>query len=197
MRGYYRDFFWHSVSNMTRSVLAALAATAFLAFSPLLFADTDEPPLHVATHGADVGDCLDEASPCRSIDYALRRVGKNGRILIAAGDYALETPENVFYLVSGAIDVKAEIGTTLVGVPHEFANELGARGIRVIADSKSLDRDVAEILVSTRDSVESSMAATDCVGGFAGTFPCSNISPDSIPGPKPDSMVLRIIRLLP
>jgi hypothetical protein len=75
MRGYYRDFFWHSVSKMTRSLLTALAATAFLAFSPLLFADTDEPPLHVATHGADVGDCLDEASPCRSIDYTLRRVG--------------------------------------------------------------------------------------------------------------------------
>jgi len=160
---------------MTRSVLAALAATAFLAFSPLLFADTDEPPLHVATHGADVGDCLDEATPCRSIDYALRRVGKNGRILIEAGDYTLETPEDIFYLVSGAIDVKAEIGTTLVGVPHEFANELGARGIRVIADSKSLDRDVAEILVSTRDSVESNMAATECVGGIADTFPCSNI----------------------
>jgi hypothetical protein len=75
MRGHYRDFFWHSVSKMTRSLLTALAATAFLAFSPLLFADTDEPPLHVATHGADVGDCLGEASPCRSIDNALRRVG--------------------------------------------------------------------------------------------------------------------------
>ncbi len=175
MNGYYRGFSWQPVSNMIRIPLAALAATAALTFSSAVLADTDEPPLHVSSQGTDAGDCLDAASPCQTIDYALRRVGKNGQILIEAGRYTLDTPENIFYLVSGAIDVKAEVGTTLVGVPQEFANDLSARGIRVIVDSKSLGRDVAEKLVSTRESLNTSTTATTCAGGFAGTFPCSNM----------------------
>ena len=175
MNGYYRDFFRLSVRKMSRSTLAALAVTAILTFSPVLYADTDGPPLHVAASGVDQGNCIDAASPCRSIDYALQRVGKNGRIRIATGDYTLATPENIFYLVSGAIDVQAESGTTLVGVPHEFANDLGKKGIRVIADTKSLDRDTATNLVNTRDNLKSNSAATACAGGFAGAFACSNV----------------------
>ena len=175
MNGYYRGIFWHLVSRMSRFLPVAAAAIAVLTFSPALFADTDEPALHVSMQGIDAGNCLDATSPCQTIDYALRRVGKNGRILIEAGDYALETPENIFYLVSAAIDVEAELGTTLVGVPQEFANDLSTKGIRVIADSKSLGRDVAEKLVGTRASLESSMAATACVGGFADIYSCSNV----------------------
>jgi choice-of-anchor B domain-containing protein len=175
MNSYYRAFCWYPALIMSRSILAAVAATAILTFSSALLADTDGPPLFVSTQGADAGDCLDAASPCRSIDYALRRVGKNGRIVIEAGDYALETPENIFYLVSGAIDVRAEAGTTLIGVPQEFAGDLSAQGIRAIVDSKSLGRDDSQKLVDTRASLQASMAATACAGGFAEIYPCSNV----------------------
>ena len=155
--------------------LSALAATLLLALISSALADSDEPPLFVATNGADVGSCQDSRAPCRSIDYALKRVGKNGQIRIAAGDYALDSPENVFYLLSGAIDVRAEPGTTLVGVPHEFAGELGARGLRVIADTKGLSRQTEQALIGAFESLKVSTSATACVGGFAGAFPCDKV----------------------
>ena len=175
MSGYYRGFFRPAVFSMTLRFLSALAAIFAFAFSPTLLADSDTPPLYVGTNGIDAGNCQDSAAPCRSIDYALKRVGKNGQIRIATGDYALEAPENVFYLVSGAIDVRAEAGATLVGVPHEFAGDLGARGFRVIADTKGLNRETAQKLVDTRISLQSSSSATACVGGFAGAFPCDKV----------------------
>ena len=60
--------------------------------------------------GSDAGSCLEATSPCQTIDFALQRVGKNGRIRIAAGEYTLSDPGDVFYLVSGAIDVLADAG---------------------------------------------------------------------------------------
>jgi choice-of-anchor B domain-containing protein len=155
--------------------LSVVAVVLLLGLISAAFADSDEPPLFVATNGVDAGSCQDSAAPCRSIDYALRRVGKNGQIRIAAGDYALDSPENVFYLVSGAIDVRAEPGSTLVGVPHQFAGDLDARGLRVIADTKGLGRETEQMLVGAFESLKVSTSATACVGGFAGVFPCDKV----------------------
>jgi len=172
---YYRGFFKPVDFLMAFRFLSALAATLLLGLVSPALADSDEPPLFVATNGVDAGSCQDSTAPCRSIDYALQRVGKNGQIRIAAGDYALDSPENVFYLVSGAIDVQAEPGTTLVGVPHEFAGDLGSRGLRVIADTKGLGREAEQALVSAFESLKVSTSATACVGGFAGIFPCDKV----------------------
>jgi len=160
---------------MRRHVLPAFLGLILLSCSAPGLADTEEPPLYVATSGADSGSCLDVSAPCRTLDFALQRVGKNGRIRVAAGDYTLRNPGDVFYLISGAIDVRAEKGATLIGVPHEFAEELDARGFRVISDAKGLDRDTANKLAGTRATVMSNTAATNCVGGMAGVFPCSNV----------------------
>jgi choice-of-anchor B domain-containing protein len=138
-------------------------------------ADSDEPPLHVANSGVDTGNCLEPTAPCRSIEYALRRVGKNGKIRIAAGSYTLGAPENVFYLVSGAIDVRAEDGATIVGVPHEFAADLRARGLRVIADAKGIDREAAAALAGTLEGLKSNSFSTPCVSGFADIYPCERV----------------------
>jgi choice-of-anchor B domain-containing protein len=153
--------------------LLAVAGALLLGFAAV--ADTLDPPLYVAPTGTDAGDCLDASKPCRSIDFALRRVGKNGQIRVAAGSYALASPENVFYLVSNAIDVRADVGATLVGVPQEFAGELGARGFRVIADSKGLNRQTARKLGTTKQALQAGSAATACAGGFAGSFPCDRV----------------------
>jgi choice-of-anchor B domain-containing protein len=160
---------------MTRHFLPAAGALLVFVFGSVAFADTDEPPLFVAPAGSDAGNCLDAMSPCRTLDFALQRVGKNGRIRVAAGDYTLSNPGDVFYLVSGAIDVQAEKGATIIGVPHEFADDLSTRGFRVIADAKSLDRVVSNKLAGTRSMLSTSTVATACVGGFAAGFPCSNV----------------------
>lgn len=158
---------------MWRIITTAVSAALFLGLSGTASADVEEPPLRVAPAGADSGDCLD--NPCRSLGFALRRVGKNGRIIVAAGDYALRDPGDVFYLVSGAIDVQAEPGAVIVGVPHQFAGDLAARGFRTITDSKGLDHDTAAKLANTRSTLQSNTQATTCSGGFAGVFPCDNV----------------------
>ncbi len=172
-----------------RLAVALLAIAALAPYSPAL-ADGDEPPLFVTTDGVDNGSCQDAAAPCRTIDYALTRVGKHGQIRVAEGTFELANAKDVVYLLSGAIDVRggfqttnnfaATTGseTTLVGVPVEYANELLGRGFRVIVDSKSLSREnTAQLksLVTSQASVAANTAATTCVGGFAAAFPCNNV----------------------
>ena len=167
--------FWLSGPGMIKSVLTAWAVLALVVLGEVARADTPEPPLYIAPDGIDTGDCLDAALPCRSIDFALQRVGKNGVIRVAAGDYVLQNPGDVFYLVSNAIDVRAERGAKLIGVPQEFAGELGDRGFRVIVDSKSLDQGTSKQLGDTRRFLSAGAFATACVGGMADSFPCDDV----------------------
>ena len=176
MKGYYRRNFRPAVLQMIRTILPSIAAVLALAFGTSVRADTDEPPLYVGPTGFDSGNCLDPLSPCQSLDFALQRVGKNGRIRVAAGNYTLSNPGDVFYLVSGAIDVRADDGASLIGVPHAFADDLAARGFRVIADSKGLGRETADKLEGTRTAVSTNAFATACVGGTAAGFPCTNVN---------------------
>jgi choice-of-anchor B domain-containing protein len=173
--GYYRDIVRHAVLTMISRSTYLLASAALVLAATTSLADTEEPPLYVAPAGLDAGSCLEADAPCRSLDYALQRVGKNGRIRIAPGDYTLRTPANVFYLLSDAIDIEAEPGATLIGVPADFANDLGARGFRVIADSKGLDRQLAAELTATRTLLQANQQASACTDGFADGFPCSNV----------------------
>ncbi len=188
--GYYRDFSAPAVPIMSRILLSALLATLSVGYTGIAIADGDEAPLYVAASGSDLGDCQDAASPCRTIGYALQRVGKNGQIRVAGGSYQLADVEDVVYLTSGAIDVRGGYSVvdrfatrsgakvTLTGVPQEYASELSRRGFSVIVDTKGMTREFArkaERLVSTQQSLQSNAAATACVAGLAGAFPCNNI----------------------
>jgi len=156
---------------MSRLFLPTIAVLSLLGIGTSL-ADTLDPPLYVAPGGAESGTCMEETEPC-TIDYALQRIGKNGQLRIAPGNYSLAKPEDIFYLVSNAIDVRADNGATLVGAPHEFAADLGDRGFRVISDTKGLDTHAR--LVQTRQSLQAGNFATTCSGGFAGSFPCDSV----------------------
>jgi len=190
MNSYYRVFSRHSVSCMFRRHISAFVAIGTLMIGATAAADEAEPPLFVAESGFDTGSCRDAASPCRTIDYALKRVGKNGQIRVAAGSYELARMEDVVYLLSGAIDVRGGFReadafavrtggeTTLVGVPVEYAEELGNRGFRVIVDSKGISHEAASktrALLQTQASLMSNTAATPCVAGSAGVFPCDSV----------------------
>ncbi len=175
---------------MTRCNSAAVVLVAASLFHYPAFADDDAPPLYVATDGEDIGSCQSAAAPCRTIDYALERVGKNGRIRVAGGSYELAASENVVYMLSGAIDVRggfrkvddefasAGATTTLVGAPVAYADELARRGFRVIADSKSISEASVtkmQALVEAQASLQSNTTATPCVNGAAGAFACNNV----------------------
>ena len=162
-----------------RKLLIPCVILALTSLSSGVFADDPEPPLYVSQSGSDNGNCDSVLSPCRSIDYALTRVGKNGQILVDSGTYELAVIENVVHLLSGAIDVRgtrdAGERTTLVGIPYQFADALDAKGFDVIVDSKGLATDAGEKLVAMQKGVQSNTAATVCSGGFAGIFPCNNV----------------------
>ncbi|NQV86757.1 MAG: choice-of-anchor B family protein, partial [Woeseiaceae bacterium] len=161
---------------MKRFVLPAFFTLVAVSFTDAAFADRDESPLFVAVTGYDTGTCQAPAAPCRTLAYALRRVGKNGQIRVGAGSYEVSDVADVIYLLSGSIDVRgsdaAGPGPTLIGVPQEFSAELTARGFHVIADSKS----AYQSAVDTQLTIQSNAAATACVGGFAGSFPCNNVN---------------------
>ncbi len=191
MNVYYRDFGINSALEMIRLLFPLLFITVGIAFSNTAAADDDQLPLFVTTSGVDSGGCQDAASPCRTIGYALRQVGKNGQIRVAGGSYELADVEDVVYLVSNAIDVRGgfreadnltvrtHAETTLIGAPVEFADELLRRGFRVIADSKGINRETASkaaALVRTQTSLKSNTKATSCSGGTAGAFPCNNVN---------------------
>ncbi len=190
MNGYYRDLFLNSVPRMVRPFLRLIAVVGALSIGGVTAADDDQLPLFVTPSGVDSGSCQDAASPCRTIDYALMRVGKNGQIRVAEGSYELAKVEDVIYLLSGAIDVRGGFRetdnlavrtgakTTLIGAPVEYSEELAARGFRVIADSKGIGSDTlskTRALIETQTSLKSNAAATSCVGGSAGAFPCNNV----------------------
>ncbi len=174
--GYYRHNFRAPDPLMLRALLSAIAGVCLLMLTGPVFADTEEPPLLVAPDGVDAGSC--QSTPCASLSFALQRVGKNGRIDVAAGSYALDRAEDVVYLLSNAIDVRAADGASLIGVPVEFAGALEARGFHAVVDSKGLSHDrksANAAIVAKQQGVSTAVTAVNCVAGSAGAFPCSNV----------------------
>jgi len=164
-----------------------------LAVPAPVFAHSDAgPPLYVAETGHDRGNCTDAGAPCRTLSYALGRVGKGGEIRVAGGRYSLAAAGDLFHVVSGIVTVRGgfsgddafaapDVATsTLVGVPPEYRALFTSRGFHVLADSKSLaddDADASETrrLMKLHESLEKSLAGAPCTGGQSGGLACSNI----------------------
>ncbi|MDX1509086.1 MAG: choice-of-anchor B family protein, partial [Woeseiaceae bacterium] len=163
--------------------LAGLAGTA-LGHSEL------EKPLYVAEYGVDQGRCHDPAKPCRTISYALQRVGKGGQVRVATGSYEIDDVRDLFHMVSAVVNVRGGYdarngfqqptarASTLVGVPREYRAMLASRGFHVIADRKTIDRDViveTERLLALQSKLQSNtLSAAPCVGGTSGGLACEN-----------------------
>ena len=162
----------------------ALLVTLLAAGAAHSHSGTGEP-LFVAANGEDRGQCVDPASPCQSIGYALSRVGKGGEIRVATGRYEISDVEDVFHLVSGIVAVsggydrsferQAMSPTTLVGIPPEYRSLLAARGFQVLADRKSIPvTATTEAFLDQRKTMQAGLSTTPCVGGQAAGLACSN-----------------------
>lgn len=178
VKGYHRRIFAALDNSMTFRPLLGLLALSIVATHSL--ADTPEPPLLVSQDGIDAGQCQDPAAPCRSIEYALQQVGKNGRVNVAGGTYELVDPANVVYMLSGAIQVRGsdKQRTNLVGVPHQFADDLEKLGFHVVVDRKGLSEQTLathQKIATVQQQVMSASVADDCVGGLADIYPCTNV----------------------
>lgn len=177
--------------SMKQGITAALLLVfGLLAAQPLSAHSELEKPLYVATDGIDQGSCQDPATPCRTIGYALERVGKGGEIRVAGGRYEVADVEDVFHLVSGVIAVEGgytrvdqfrERGirdTLLVGVPHQYRDVLESRGFDIVADRKGIDAaryEKTETLLALKSSVQSGLAADPCIGGQVGGMACNQV----------------------
>lgn len=168
----------------------ALVLAAALSAAGAVFAHSGgEKPLYVAPSGTDAGECVDPLAPCRTLAYALQVAGKGAEIRVAAGSYEVPEPEVLLHLVSRSVNVVggwspdgfAKPGaatTTLVGVPPEYRGLLEAQGLKVIADTKSLDGELvarAGELLAIYERQKAGLPAAECSGGFASGLPCENV----------------------
>ncbi|MDH4071512.1 MAG: choice-of-anchor B family protein [Gammaproteobacteria bacterium] len=148
----------------------------------------DGQALFVAIDGADAGECIDASRPCRTIGYALRRLGKGGEIRVAAGQYSVTDRDDLFQLLNGSIEINGGFGkdfreaarnpTVLAGVPAEFAGTLVDRGFQVVADNKATDRGILQSVqqkLGQHEALKSSIAATPCVNGNISGMACMNV----------------------
>lgn len=146
--------------------------------------------IHVAEGGVDRGRCLEPAAPCRTIAYALAVAGKGSTIQVAPGVYPVNDSEDLFYIVSGLIEVVGGVppvttGTpqargvsVLTGVPTEYRDMLRSRGFHVIADRKGIDGPnvaQAEKLLALQQTLKTGAPAAPCVAGMAGDLECQAV----------------------
>lgn len=105
---------------------------------------------YVAPTGSDEGDCIER--PCRTIEYAIGRTSKGGKVLVAEGTYHFDPGETAL-LLSDIVEVRGgyshlerferqaprEHPTYIVGLPHEHRARLAERGFFLVQDLKGLE----------------------------------------------------------
>lgn len=167
-----------------------LACIAAVVATGVAIAHSDaEKPRYVAENGIDEGRCDNPATPCQTIGYALRQAGKGSQVLVASGAYEVSDAADIFYIVSGAVDVRGGFSaangyrlsndgpTTLIGVPREYRAQLSSRGFSVVADTKGFDNDVleqTEKYLGVYTASKTSLSAAPCVGGQSAGLDCVN-----------------------
>ncbi len=165
-----------------------LLIIALAVVSPVALAHGDmDKPLYVAVNGADRDRCFDPAAPCRTLAYALRRVGKGGQIRVGPGRFEISDTDSLFHLVSGIVDIRGGFDhgfrqpgvetTILVGVPPDFRSVLGSKGFHVVADHKATDEATAAetlALLELHQSMQQPLKAEPCTGGSSSGLDCQN-----------------------
>ncbi len=171
-------------------MLLAMLSVLTLAASDVYSHGDDDGVLFVSTDGFDGGDCIDAKRPCRTLGYALSRIGKNGQVRVAEGTYAVSGAADLFRLLSGGVDIRGGFDagsgfqrsagrlSTLTGVPVQYAGQLADFGFHVVVDQKGVDLAAAEHtaqMLALHEQLQSSMPATPCTAGFAGGLPCDDV----------------------
>ena len=147
----------------------------------------------VATDGVDSGLCNNRFRPCQTVSYAAQQAAKGDKILVAQGQYQIESEQDLLYFSGAIIPVLGGFDkidqyqnqnpdtfvTHLVGVPAAFVEQMNGQGFHVIRDTKSL----AQVALLAKGSAFSSFslmqenqAAADCIDGQSAGFACLNIS---------------------
>lgn len=167
---------------------AGIALLAFGLCAPPALAHGDmDKPLYVAAGGADRDRCFDPAAPCRTLAYALRRVGKSGQIRVGPGRFEIVDADTLFHLVSGIIDIRGgfdpafrqpDVATSiLIGVPADFRSVFRAKGFHVLTDRKGIEASTAvetKAMLALYENLQQALSAEPCSNGLSGGLECQN-----------------------
>jgi choice-of-anchor B domain-containing protein len=169
---------------------------ATMLYSHLTFAHSEHDKARfVAETGKDTGKCDQVLRPCKTIAYAVLQANKGDKILVSAGEYTVNSSEELFYLKSALVPIFGGYNrfdhfqsqspdtnpTELKNIPLDMAEPLRQQGFVVLADGKSLfanNSPEGNALQSKLDSyytLSQKQTGVDCVDGSAGSFACNNI----------------------
>ena len=149
----------------------------------------------VAPTGKDTGKCDQVLRPCETIAYAVQQANKGDKILVSAGEYTINSSEELFYLKSALVPILGGYNrfdhfqsqspdsnpTKLINIPLNMAEPLRQQGFVIIADGKSLFADNSPESKALQNKLDSyytlneKQTSVDCVNGSAGSFACNNI----------------------
>ncbi|MGB1298231.1 MAG: choice-of-anchor B family protein [Psychrobium sp.] len=145
---------------------------------------------YVAPNGVDQGLCDNPLRPCKTMLYGISKAAKGDKLLMAAGDYNLESLEEILALKGALVPVYGGYNrfdhygnqspatniTRLYGVPSDMADLTRQKGFTVMNDGKS--KFSKQLIASANQqytAASQSQSATSCVNGKAGAFSCNNI----------------------
>jgi len=176
--------------NARSLLLMSLCSVALYGVSPSILAHAEHDRARfVAATGSDAGRCDSPVRACRSIAYAVKQANKGDKVLVAAGQYAIDNGQDLFFLTSALVPVLGGYNkfdhfqsqapqlnaTILTGVPQPFVEQLQQQGFVVVNDGfASVPRDYQQ-LAATQAQLQQSQPAAACVNGKAGIFSCNNI----------------------
>ncbi|MFT5814766.1 MAG: choice-of-anchor B domain-containing protein [Psychroserpens sp.] len=169
---------------------------ATMLYSYLTFAHSEHDKARfVAETGKDTGKCEQVLRPCKTIAHAVLQANKGDKILVSAGEYTVNSSEELFYLKSALVPIFGGYNrfdhfqsqspdtnqTELINIPLDMAEPLRQQGFVVLADGKSLltnNSTEGKALQRKLDSyftLSQKQTGVDCVDGSAGSFACNNI----------------------
>jgi choice-of-anchor B domain-containing protein len=147
----------------------------------------------VAIKGADTGFCNNRFRPCLTITYAAQQANKGDRILVAQGQYVIQSEQDLFYMIAPTVPVFGGYDqldnyqsqnpnvyvTSVIGVPEAFTRQLSEQGFKVIRDKKSQNQPQLQgksTSFSHLNLMQQKQSQANCVDSLSSGFSCNNIS---------------------
>ncbi|WP_416455999.1 choice-of-anchor B family protein [Saccharophagus degradans] len=172
--------------------IALVASFATITVIPNAYADSGIAR-YVAADGQDESDCTNLFRPCQSVIYAISQSTKTDRVYVAAGDYQINSTDDVFTITANSYrlyggysrvtqfnaSTPEENTTTLIGIPAQQRTLFAERGFRVVSDLKHMrpaERANTQALSKTLSATMQSHSKADCVNNSSNNFPCENIN---------------------
>jgi len=147
----------------------------------------------VANMGIDQGSCDNRFRPCKTVTYAAQKANKGDTILVAQGQYIIESVQDLLYFTGQIVPVLGGFDhvdqyqeqnpdtylTSVSGVPAEYAEQLSQQGFHVIRDTKGLPKLSLQgkgLNVSQLQMMQQKQVNIPCIDGSADDFDCNNMS---------------------